>query len=153
MDVRRWFERRIDPTDIVGGVAVGDLLAITLFVGIGQTHHGGDPLGNPLGVFVGAIPFYLAWIGVAFLAGLYTEDALVSTRRSISWSVPAWILAAVVALLLRGSPLFRGNFSLTFGLVALFFGGLLVLGWRALALTIRERVERRRSGLGSSHSA
>jgi len=109
-------------------------------------------VGTPLGVFVGAVPFYLAWVGVAFIAGLYTEDALVSTRRSLSWSLPAWIVAAVVALLLRGSPLFRGNFSLTFGAVAFLFGGLLVLGWRTVAPTLREHVERRRSGWASTNS-
>jgi len=139
MDVRVWFERRIDATQFIGALALGDLVAITLFVVIGQYQHGGAPLANPSGVLEAAAPIYVAWILIALVAGLYTADATVSARRAASWSIPAWILAVLIALPIRAVAV-PGNASLVFAAVSMVFGGVLVVGWRIAAPILARRI-------------
>lgn len=142
MDVRGWFDDRIDPTQTTLGVAVGDFVAITAFVVVGQAvGHGGDPLGNPVAVLEAATPFYVAWILVSLLGGLYTRDALVTVRRAASWSTPAWIFGVVIAQLVRATPLFSGNASVVFALVSIVIGGVFVIGWRVLAAVLVARLQ------------
>lgn len=145
MDAQGWFARHVDPTKFVGGVALGDLGAITLLVAVGQYQHGGTPLARPIVVLEGAVPFYVAWIVVALLAGLYTEDALVTSRRAAAWTIPAWIVADVVAVALRATPAFAGNLSVVFALVSMLFGGLFVVGWRSAVPVLRRRARQRRT--------
>lgn len=139
MDVRGWFDRRIDPTQLTAGVAVGDLVAITAFVVAGQYQHGSDPLANPGSVLETAAPFFVAWIFVALLGGLYTRDAFVTVRRAASWSTPAWIFAVLIALLVRATPLVPGNASLVFTAVAIVIGGALVIGFRTVVTALHTR--------------
>lgn len=138
MEAQGWFARRIDSTQLMGGVALGDLVAITLFVVVGQYQHGGAPLARPAGVFEAAAPFYVAWVLVALVAGLYTRDATVSPRRGASWSIPAWIVTVPIALALRAVA-FPGNASLVFAAVSMLFGGILVVGWRTAVPVIERR--------------
>lgn len=129
MDAAGWFRGRIDPTRAVGAIALGDLTAITLFVVVGQYQHGADPLARPLGALEAALPFYLAWILVGLAAGLFTAEAVVSARRALAWSLPAWIIAVIVALPIRVVAV-SGGASLVFAVVTVVVGGVLVVGWR-----------------------
>jgi Flp pilus assembly pilin Flp len=138
MEAQGWFARRIDPTQFTGGVALGDLVAIPRCVVVGQYQHGGAPLARPAGVFEAAAPFYVAWIAVALVAGLYTLDATVSPRRAVSWSIPTWIVAVPISLAIRAVAL-PGNASLVFAAVSTLFGGLLVVGWRTAVPVLAER--------------
>ncbi len=69
-------------------VAVGDLLAIALFVGIGELTHGINPILSPAR-FAGTLtPFYVGWLLVAGLGGLYTAAATGTVRAALgalSW--------------------------------------------------------------------
>lgn len=122
--------RRIDPGPLTAVVAAGDVVLITLWVAVGQNFHGLPPWESPVRLVQNVIPFLLGWSIAAFVGGLYTRDAWQFPIRAVSWTVPAWVTAVVIAVLLRGTPVFPGNASLVFGLVALGVGLLLLLPWR-----------------------
>ena len=135
-----YLRSRIEPTSVAAGLAIGDVLALTVFVAAGQQQHQtGLAIGNPLAFFETLTPFLLGWAVAAVVGGLYTTDALVTARRAVSWTFPAWVLAVVVAMALRASPLFTGGAALTFVVVTFVVGGVLLVGWRALAATMIQR--------------
>lgn len=119
-------------------LAVGDLLVILAFVVTGEIRHGIDPLARPGVVVDTAIPFVLAWYGAALLAGLYRTEW--SPRQAAVRTAGAWVSAAVVALGLRATPLFHGDFALAFLLVSVGVGVGLLVPWRvAVAVTTQRR--------------
>jgi hypothetical protein len=126
-----YLRSRVDLRPLVGVLAVGDSLALTVFVVVGAVSHGRQPLSNPGPVAAILVPFLLAWGAVALLGGLYTADAVADVRRALGRTVPAWVVAALLGQGLRATPLFRGGTSVAFALVTLVVGGALVGGWRA----------------------
>jgi len=136
MRMGTFLRTRVDRSPLVPGLLLGDLAAIVVFAAIGVDHHGGDPLGDPTSVALTAAPFLIGWLLVAFVAGLYTVDAVSSVGRAASWAVPAWIVAALVGQGLRATALFPGNTALTFVLVTILFGGLLLVGFRVVAAAV-----------------
>lgn len=110
--------------------AAGDLLAIALFVGVGELTHGINPLLN-VGRFAGTLtPFYIGWLLVAGLGGLYTTAAVRTVRAAVSRVIIAWVLAVGIAQLLRSTAAFPGNAAVTFALVSVLIGGTLLVFWR-----------------------
>lgn len=137
-----WFGNRVDVSWSTALLAVGDLVALTAFVAVGQYNHWGtNPFATPVRLLGGLVPFLVGWGIVALIGGLYTHDALLGLRRMLSWAIPAWVLGVIVALLLRSTEYFPGNVSGLFPVVATVFGGLLVVGWRGVAATILSRPE------------
>ncbi|MFT4922514.1 MAG: hypothetical protein ACI8XM_001731 [Haloarculaceae archaeon] len=136
MSTSTYFRSRVDTRPLAAVLAAGDLLALTVFIVAGASHHSERPFANPEIVIGALAPFVLAWAGVAFVAGLYTADAVISVRRAIGWTTPVWVFAALLAHGLRATPLFRGNTGVLFLLVTLAVGGVLVVGWRTLASVI-----------------
>ena len=137
---RSWLDQRLDFSRRTVLLAVGDVLALTGFVAAGQAQHtGGNPLADPVDLIGALAPFLIGWLVVALIGGLYTDDALVSPRRMLSWTVPAWILGATIALALRATSLFPGSINGLFPVVALAVGGILVIGWRILAAVVYSR--------------
>ena len=129
------FTRRVDPVGKTAIVAVGDVLLISLFVGIGEVQHGFPPWEYP-GRMVGTlVPFLVGWFVAAFVGGLYTRDAWDFPIRAVSWTIPAWIAAVLIAMALRATPVFHGGAALTFGLVAMGIGTVLLVPWR-VALSV-----------------
>ena len=122
---------RVDLRPLAGVLAVGDSLALTVFVVVGAVSHGQQPFSNPGTAAAILAPFLLAWGAVALFGGLYTADAVAGVRRVLGRTVPAWVVAAVLGQGLRATPLFRGGTSVAFALVTLVVGGALVGGWRA----------------------
>lgn len=133
MSTRTYLQSRIDTAPLVAGLAIGDLVAVTAFVIIGQINHGGQPLANPEIIPGTLAPFLIGWILVGFLGGLFTLDSVSTVRRALSWTVPAWVFAALIAHALRATALFEGDTALTFLAVTLTAGGLLVVGYRCVA--------------------
>lgn len=131
-----WLDQRLDRSRWTALLAVGDFLAIGAFVAVGQAQHDAR---TPL--LLAMAPFLIGWVVVALVGGLYTHDALLGPRRMLSWSVPAWILGALVAFALRATSLFPGGISGLFPVVATVFGGLLVVGWRTVAAAVFPRPE------------
>lgn len=140
MSTRTYLRSRVDPVALVGGLAIGDLVAIGIFVAVGQRQHGIDPLAFPAAYLEALGPFLLGWLLAAGLAGLYTRDAVLGPRRAVSWALPAWIVAAVIAQALRASSLVAGSLSPVFLLVSIGAGGVIVVSWRALVALLAEAV-------------
>ena len=132
MDVASFLEERIDPGTVP--IAVGDIVFLLAFLTIGALEHNPADylMENPL-VWAGIVaPFLIGWIAVAPLVGAYSPGAGESAKSSIPLAVRSWILAAVVGMALRASPLFAGGFAATFAIIML-VGGALFLGvWRYL---------------------
>jgi hypothetical protein len=139
MSTATYVRTRVDPEPFALGLAMGDAAAIVAFAAAGVTQHGGDPVGDPAHVLLVAAPFLIGWGLAAFLGGLYTRDAITSPRRALSWAIPAWVVATLLGHALRSTAVFQGGTELTFVLVTLAFGGVLVLGWRVLAALVVER--------------
>jgi hypothetical protein len=128
--------RRVDPEPSMAALAVGDLLAVLTFVVVGEITHDIDPItqfGRVLGTLA---PFLIGFTIVTFVGGLYTRDAIRSPRRAVSLIAPAWIGAVLIAQLLRATAFFPGDAAVTFAVVSVVVGGLLLLVWRAIAAVV-----------------
>lgn len=113
------------------GLALGDVLLILAFVVAGEIRHGVDPLARSGVVLDTALPFFVGWFAAALVAGLYRPGW---TPRAVAVrTAGAWIAAAVVALALRATPVFHGDFAVAFLLVSVGVGLLLLVPWRAAA--------------------
>ena len=142
MSTSTYLRSRVDVSPLAGVLVAGDVLALTTFVVAGTVHHGGQPFSNPSRVAGALAPFLLGWLIVAILAGLYTRDAVLSARRALSWTVPAWVLSVLVGHTLRLTSLFPGNTTVGFLVVTLLLGGTLVVGWRLLVTFVFGREKR-----------
>ncbi|AUG46707.1 hypothetical protein BVU17_03910 [Haloarcula taiwanensis] len=121
---------RIELSTRTALLAVGDLLAIAVFVGVGEVTHGINPILNP-GRFAGTLtPFYIGWLIVAGFGGLYTAAATATVRTALGRTIVGWTLAVGIAQGLRSTALFPGNAALTFALVSVLVGGVLLVLWR-----------------------
>jgi hypothetical protein len=112
---------------------VGDLLAILLFVFVGQTEHSTVDAANPLvGLLRTAWPFLLAWVVVAGLTRAIPFQAEgMRLPLLLGRALNAWFIAAPLALMLRGFMLGR-LIPPIFMLVTLGLGGAFVLVWRGV---------------------
>jgi uncharacterized membrane protein YeaQ/YmgE (transglycosylase-associated protein family) len=128
--------RRVDPELSMAVLALGDLLAVLTFVVVGEITHGIDPLAQPGRVAGTLAPFLIGLAVVTIAGGLYTRDAIRSPRRAVSLIVPAWIGAVVIAQVLRSTSVFPGGAALTFAIVSVLVGGLLLLVWRLIASVV-----------------
>lgn len=129
-EVAATVRRRVDPTSLTAGVAIGDVLLITLFVGVGEVNHGMPPWRFPMRMVGSLTPFLIGWAVTSFVGGLYTRDAWQFPLRAVSWTIPAWITAVLIAMGVRATAWFPGNAALSFGLVAVGFGLMLLVPWR-----------------------
>lgn len=139
MSTTTYLRSQVEPTTLAVGLAVGDLLAIATFVAAGRVQHLGRPIGDPIGFLDTLAPFLIGWGLAALVGGLYTHDAVLTPRRAISWTLPAWVLAVLVGAGLRATSLFQGTAAPTFVVVTFLVGGTLLASWRALAATIVSR--------------
>ena len=113
-------------------LAAGDIIALLLFVFIGQADHQTNDANNPIGslIFAGA-PFLLAWLVTAFALGAYRAEVL-TPRNMLTRSLTAWFIALPIGIVLRALLLGRAVIPTAFILVAFAFGGLFVIGWRMI---------------------
>lgn len=140
MTGRSWLDQRLDLSRWTVLLAVGDFLALAAFVALGQARHpASNPQGEPAALLGALAPFLIGWLAVALIGGLYTHDVLLGPRRMLSWTIPAWILGSLIALALRATTLFPGDLSGLFPVVAIVFGGILVVGWRTIAAAVISR--------------
>jgi len=129
----RW---RVDAEPSMAALAVGDLIAVLVFVVVGEITHDIDPIAQPARVLGTLLPFLIGLAVVAALGGLYTRDAIRSPKRAASLIAPAWIGAVLIAQVLRATALFPGDAAVTFALVAMAIGGLLLVLWRVVAALV-----------------
>lgn len=112
---------------------VGDVVAIALFVIIGEISHGIDPLRQAAVVVDTSLPFLIGWVIVAPLLGAYARGTVERRTIAITNVVPAWLVADGVGQVLRDTSLFHGSATPVFYLVAAAVGGLFLFSWRLLA--------------------
>ncbi|WEL18214.1 putative membrane protein [Halorhabdus sp. SVX81] len=123
--------KRVDLSATTAILAAGDLVAIAAFVLIGAVYGHGESVSN-VGRHVGTfLPFLIGWLLATLLGSLYTTDARRSILRAVSWTIPAWITAALIGQVLRASSLFHGSFSPIFLLISILVGLALLVPWRA----------------------
>lgn len=139
MSTTSYVRSQVEPTSLAAGLAVGDILAITAFIAAGRQEHMGQPIGDPVGFLDALAPFLIGWAVAAVVGGLYTRDAVLTPRRAVSWTLPAWVLALLIGMGLRASSLFTGSAAPTFVLVTFVVGGTLLVGWRGLAASVASR--------------
>lgn len=120
-------------------VAVGDVAVLVLVLLYGELDHGINPVENPVWTAETILPFLLGWVLVAAILGIYDErtDRLLPSLRTVAG---AWLGAANVGLVARGSPYFHGGTTWPFPLVITGFVLLALLAWRLVAtFVIRPR--------------
>lgn len=117
----------------------GDLLVLAGVFGAGTVHHNGVSIltTEPLYVLTTILPFLLGWAIAGPLLGAYSPRAVESAHDSAVLAVRAWVVGAVIAVLLRASPLFLGGASLTFFAVTLGTGAAGLAIWRAVVILVR----------------
>lgn len=127
MDVRP----RVAVTPRSGLLVLGDVACIGLFSTAGVLRHASGSL--LLGVPQAALPFVVGWLLVGAFAGAFAADALATPREAAARAAVAWVGADVVGQGLRATSFVSGSADPAFFLVALLVGGILLVGWRALA--------------------
>ena len=132
MSVATAERRRIDLSSTTAVLAAGDLGAILLFIVLGSFSHPYGPFDVPhiAGAFA---PFLVGWLTVGSAAGLYASDAPGTPGRATGVTLLSWVGAVVVAQALRATSVFPGNAALTFAVVSVLVGGLLLCLWRGVA--------------------
>lgn len=109
---------------------LGDLVAISIFVVVGEISHGVDPIAQWAFVLDATIPFLLGWLVAGPLLGAYSPWSLQDPLRAAAAVVPAWLVADAIGQLIRDTDAFHGSADPVFYLVAAGVGGLLLIGWR-----------------------
>ena len=136
---------RIDPSPTTLGFVVGDLLLIAVFVVSGELSHDVDPLTQTATVVDTAIPFYVGWLLLFPLLGVYAARTRRSARSAAVRTAGAWVGAALVGQTLRATDLFHGGFSPAFVVVSVFVGLALLVPFHLLPF-VPHAVRRFRGG-------
>lgn len=131
----------------------GDVLALFLFVFIGQSNHELlDPAQPVAGLLLTTGVLALPWMIAGRWLGAFPGAAPSSVRTLMARSLNAWLVAAPLGLLLRAYVLGRAVIPTAFILAALGFGGAILLGWRLAFALIAKAVMARREPAGSRNS-
>jgi hypothetical protein len=124
---------------------VGDVLALSAFVFIGQVDHALVDAANPVwGVLEQVLLFGVPWLLAGAWLGAF-RFGQGGVRGFLLRSLNVWLVAAPLGLLLRSYALGRAVVPTAFISATLFFGGVFVLGWRALFVLGRHLLQRRRA--------
>jgi hypothetical protein len=128
----------------------GDLIAVVAFVAVGQEDHGLVNEANPvLGVLLTAGEFGVPWLIAGLLLGAFrTGDRKGRPYASLlTRSLNTWLVAAPIGILIRSYALGRAVIPTVFLVATLGFGGVFVLGWRALFALVWWWVGRREAAV------
>lgn len=121
------------PRRTIALAALSDLAAILVFVAAGRsTHEHGTALTGVLGV---AAPFLIGLVAGWLVARAWRAPLALTTGMAI------WAVTMVGGMLLRRFAWDRGT-AASFVIVAAVITGALLIGWRAVAVSIVERRQR-----------
>jgi hypothetical protein len=118
---------------------VGDWLVLLLFVFIGQRDHAISGPGALPSLLNTALSLAVPWTVAAFVLGAYRLRPLPGWRVWLGRALNAWLVAAPLGLLLRALLRNQDAIPVIFILVATGIGGLMIIGWRALAYWLAAR--------------
>lgn len=118
-------------------LAIGDLVALLLFVLLGQADHATLAADNPIfHTLRNVVALAAPWLIVAWLLRAYPrggqEQGAPSLPGFLGRSALAWVIAAPIGLFIRMLWLGRGGIPIPFLVVTLLAGGLFLLGWRLI---------------------
>lgn len=112
----------------------GDLVALLLFILLGQADHGTLNPSNPLsGAFSNVIAFVVPWLIAALVLGAYRGSSpSPELGKFLGTALLAWLVAAPWGMELRAILLDRGSIPVPFFLVTIGVGGAFLLLWRLI---------------------
>jgi hypothetical protein len=119
-------------------IAVGDVVVIVAFLTLGYVFHNGTQAvtAMPVDWALTVAPFLIGWTLVAPFIGAYSKGAHESAKAAVPLALRSWVVAAIIGLGLRVTPVFPGGFEPIFGAIILAVG-LVSLGvWRWLFFRI-----------------
>jgi hypothetical protein len=123
---------------------LGDWLALTLFVLVGQLDHGMVGANPLLLLLRSSAELVLPWTIIALLWGAYRMTDDTTARLFFGRSLTAWLVAAPLALLLRALLREQAAIIAIFMVVTIGLGGAFLLSWRGLFFLIWRRLRRSR---------
>lgn len=127
---------------------LGDLVAILLFVFIGQQDHATTDVNNPvLGLLRAAFPFLITWLIVAPITRAYPSAENITLQRLLVRGLNAWLIAAPLGLLLRAFLFERGGIPAIFMLLTILVAGAFILFWRLLFSLVWQRRHKKQEAL------
>lgn len=121
-------------------VLLGDVLGLLVFVSWGLYAHNLLAWQVPRHTLVTLTPFLVAWLLLSPLLGLYHRRTLRSYGKTLTILVPGWMAIAFVAGLIRASRFFDGGTGVTFFLVNVAFGLLILTPWRLAVVAVVRRL-------------
>jgi hypothetical protein len=122
----------------------GDLVALLLFVYVGQRDHDVVNEASPLlGVLATSVYFAAPWIVVGLWLGAFPCEGEWTPRALFSCTLNAWLVTVLLGLLLRSFVLNRAVIPTAFVAAALGFGGLFLFAWRAAFVLVEQRMAKR----------
>ncbi len=120
-------------------IAVGDLIALLAFLLAGTLQHWTPEQlqADPTIYLLAAGPFILGWLVCAPLIGAYSPGGGSAPNSSIPLAIRSWIPAALVGLVIRVVAIPDRGADITFAVIML-VGGVVVLSlWRFLYFKLR----------------
>jgi hypothetical protein len=111
----------------------GDWLVLLLFVFIGQRDHAISGPGALPSLLNTAFSLAVPWTVAAFVLGAYRLRPLPGWQVWLGRALNAWLVAAPLGLVLRALLRNQDAIPVIFILIAMSIGGLMIVGWRALA--------------------
>lgn len=139
--VESFLDRRIDVSTLP--LAIGDVSVILLVVALGMVRHYGvnGLTANPADVVLTALPFLVGWVVAAPLIGAYSAGAGESAKAAVPLAIRSWVVADVIGIALRATPLFDGGENLAdllvFFVVMLLVGAIGLALWRGALFKVR----------------
>ena len=122
----------------------GDVLALLLFVAVGQRDHDLVDAANPLGrLLLVTASFVAPWAIAGWLLGAFPRSEAVSARMLLARSLNTWLVAAPLGVLVRAYLLGLVVVTRMFLVAGLAFGGLFLFIWRAAFLLVWSWLGRR----------
>jgi hypothetical protein len=122
---------------------LGDWLALSLFVFLGQMEHelvAGNYLPRLL---QGSAIIALPWTAVALLLGACRMKAGMTAASFLGRSLTAWLIAAPLALILRAYLNGQATIIVIFMVITIGLGGIFLLAWRGLYFFVWRRLGRK----------
>lgn len=120
-------------------IAIGDLVALLAFLLVGTLQHSTlEQLQADLTIYLFAAgPFVLGWIVCAPLVGAYSPGGGSAPNSSIPLAIRSWIPAVLVGLVVRAFAVPGRGAEITFAVVMLVGGAVVLAGWRLLYFKLR----------------
>lgn len=113
---------------------VGDVVVLAALLTLGVVrHHGASYLSNdPVAWILVLVPFFVGWLVAAPVMGAYSPGAAESAKSAVPLAIRSWVVADLIGVGIRATPLFEGGAALTFVLVTLVVGLVGLAVWRTV---------------------